>query len=171
MAPNNALGNPTAAKMRAAAEGRPSKSPARRRSTDVRKASADGFGAGEKTGVLDRSEVTSRGTGTATRTPLAKAGDAIVFDYRTWHRGTPNCSEADRPVLYLVVGRKWWVDSRNYNQDESLSSIFAAAAAEGSTAAAAAAASEIIKSSPSSSSNSSSSKWSSASSIGSGSFR
>ena len=71
MAPNNALGNPTAAKMRAAAEGRPSKSPARRRSsTDVRKASADGFGAGEKTGVLDRSEVTSRGTGTATRTPL-----------------------------------------------------------------------------------------------------
>lgn len=66
---------------------------------------------------------------TATRTPLAKAGDAIVFDYRTWHRGTPNCSEADRPVLYLVVGRKWWVDSRNYNQDESLSSIFAAAGA------------------------------------------
>ena len=36
----------------------------------MRKASADGFGAGEKTGVLDRSEVTSRGTGTATRTPL-----------------------------------------------------------------------------------------------------
>ena len=71
MAPNNALGNPTATKMRAAAEGRLSKSPARRRSsTDVRKASADGFGAGEKTGVLDRSEVTSRGTGTATRTPL-----------------------------------------------------------------------------------------------------
>ena len=88
MAPNNALGNPTAAKLRAAAEGggklslrRASKSPsARRRSStaagnaeDVRMSTADGYGAGGggyATGVLDRSEVTSRGTGTAIRTPL-----------------------------------------------------------------------------------------------------
>ena len=75
MAPNNALGNPSAARLRAAAEGasparRRSKSPAGRRSkkdaADVRVATADGFGAG----MLDRSEVSSRGTGTAVRTPL-----------------------------------------------------------------------------------------------------
>ena len=80
MAPINALGNPTAAKLRAAAEGdrRASKSPPTRRrksagtggGDSVRIASADGFGAGDITGVLDRSEVTSRGTGTAIRTPL-----------------------------------------------------------------------------------------------------
>jgi len=81
MAPNNALGVPTAAKMRAVAEGsspaaarRGSKSPARKseHSSDaVRVSSADGFGADNgKTSVLDRSEVTGRGTGTAIRTPL-----------------------------------------------------------------------------------------------------
>ena len=60
----------------------------------------------------------------ATRIPLARAGDAIIFDYRVWHRGTPNHSLVDRPVLYMVVARKWWLDSRNYNQDTSLASIF-----------------------------------------------
>ena len=79
MAPNNALGRPSAAKMRAAAEGTPSsrrsKSPvssrknSERSSDSVRVSSADGFGAGD-TSVLDRSEVTGRGTGTAIRTPL-----------------------------------------------------------------------------------------------------
>ena len=61
MAPNNALGKPTAAQLRASTEGigRGNKSP-RRRST------ADGFGAG----MVDRAEVASRGTGTAVRTPL-----------------------------------------------------------------------------------------------------
>ena len=68
MAPNNALGKPTAAKLRAAAEGerpsrRRSKSPAAK---DIRSQTADGFGAG----MIDKSEVASRGTGTAIRTPL-----------------------------------------------------------------------------------------------------
>lgn len=73
MAPNNALGKPTAAKLRNSYEGkspRASKSPAKRRKSDidsVRISSEDGFGAG---GMVDRSEVEGRGTGSAKRTPL-----------------------------------------------------------------------------------------------------
>ena len=89
MAPNNALGKPTAAKLRASYEGTPAKSPSRRASRSpaarrrkaetsvdsVRVSSADGFGATSSEqlaspNVLDRSEVTGRGTGTAVRTPL-----------------------------------------------------------------------------------------------------
>ena len=67
MAPNNALGNPSAAKLRAAAEGRPSKSPAKRRqstgsaskSDNLSNATADGFGAGSG-GSGDRSVTVQR---------------------------------------------------------------------------------------------------------------
>lgn len=55
-----------------------------------------------------------------TRALHAKAGDAIVFDYRVWHRGGANASETDRQVFYLVVAKPWWHDRRNYNQGESL---------------------------------------------------
>lgn len=71
MAPNNALGNPSAAELRARAEGgRTSKSPARRgrAKDDGRTASADGFGAGDR--PISAAVVDSRGTGTAVRTPL-----------------------------------------------------------------------------------------------------
>ena len=87
MAPNNALGKPTAARMRAKAEGRSpssrrgSKSPARESVESVRVSSADGFGAGDVTGVLDRSEVTSRGIGSAVRTPLDEFEEKTAADY------------------------------------------------------------------------------------------
>ena len=59
--------------------------------------------------------------GAPPRAPIcARAGSAVVFDYRTWHRGLPNRSMADRPVLYAVVSRPWWKDPRNYNQSASL---------------------------------------------------
>jgi len=35
-----------------------------------------------------------------------KCGDALVFDYRTLHRGVANLSSRSRPVLGLVFGRK-----------------------------------------------------------------
>lgn len=35
-----------------------------------------------------------------------KCGDALVFDYRTLHRGVANLSSRPRPVLGLVFGRK-----------------------------------------------------------------
>ena len=76
MAPNNALGNQTAAAMRERAEGIANETAEAianenkaAKATDLRSATSDGFGAGD-TSVLDRSEVTSRGTGTAVRTPL-----------------------------------------------------------------------------------------------------
>ena len=80
MAPNNALGNPTAARLRAREEGAASPSSARGRSPSRKRQSAegarvstsDGFGAGPQgpSSVLSRSEVKSRGTGSAVRTPL-----------------------------------------------------------------------------------------------------
>ena len=65
---------------------------------------------------------------------LAKAGDAILFDYRLWHRGLPNSSDTDRPMLYLVAARSFWRDDRNYSQGSSL--FEQAASASSSTAAA-----------------------------------
>jgi len=38
-------------------------------------------------------------------TLLVPAGGAIAFDYQLWHRALRNCSSADRPVLYMVVGK------------------------------------------------------------------
>ena len=43
-------------------------------------------------------------------TIVAPAGAAIIFDYRTWHRGLPNMSVRDRHVLYLVAARPWFAD-------------------------------------------------------------
>ena len=73
MAPNNALGKPTATALRAAAEGgsargqrRRKRSPAVPRDASLREATADGF----DVGMVDKAEVSARGTGTARRTPL-----------------------------------------------------------------------------------------------------
>lgn len=73
MAPNNALGNSSAARLRESYEGRASVSPARARqrkktpTKDVRVADSDSFGAG---GMVSKAEVAARGTGSAVRTPL-----------------------------------------------------------------------------------------------------
>ena len=42
------------------------------------------------------------------------AGDAIVFDYRTLHRGTANVTVGNRPLLCLVYTRRWFMDADNY---------------------------------------------------------
>ena len=75
MAPNNALGNASAERLRASYEGRASTSPARSRQrksspakADLRVATSDGFGAGG--GMVSKAEVAARGTGSAVRTPL-----------------------------------------------------------------------------------------------------
>jgi len=41
-------------------------------------------------------------------------GGAIVFDYRTVHRGTANAGVDDRPMLYLTYGRPWFNDNVNF---------------------------------------------------------
>lgn len=46
---------------------------------------------------------------------LAPAGSAILFDYRTIHRGAANSSGTPRRVLYLTYARKWFTDAKNFN--------------------------------------------------------
>jgi hypothetical protein len=45
---------------------------------------------------------------------LVQAGDAIIFDYRTFHRGLPNVSTVDRPVVYAVFARAGHDDQHNF---------------------------------------------------------
>ena len=44
----------------------------------------------------------------------AKAGDALLFDYRLFHHGGANRSAAVRPILYLVYARSWFEDTHNF---------------------------------------------------------
>ena len=47
-------------------------------------------------------------------TPTMRAGDAVIFDYRTLHRGTANSSERPRAMLELVYWRAGWSDLLNF---------------------------------------------------------
>ena len=38
--------------------------------------------------------------------PLLLAGEVLLFDWRTWHRGCANYSPADRPVAYVTYARR-----------------------------------------------------------------
>ena len=46
--------------------------------------------------------------------PCVDAGGAVLFDYRTVHRGTANRSAEDRPLLYLTFARPWFSDTVNF---------------------------------------------------------
>lgn len=52
--------------------------------------------------------------------PTPKIGDCYFMDYRLRHTGTPNNSEAPRPILYLVYSRRWFMDRRNYDIQKPL---------------------------------------------------
>ena len=43
--------------------------------------------------------------GAAASTLHLRAGEAVAFDYRLWHRGLANTELTDRPVLYAIIGR------------------------------------------------------------------
>jgi hypothetical protein len=45
----------------------------------------------------------------------AKAGDAVMFDYRVLHRGGANSSTRQRPLLYFTYARSWFTDATNYS--------------------------------------------------------
>ena len=51
----------------------------------------------------------------ASRTPLVRAGHALIFDYRTRHRGLGNSSGDERPLLYLTYARPFWLDVYNFD--------------------------------------------------------
>ena len=45
----------------------------------------------------------------------AKAGDAVMFDYRVLHRGGANSTTRERPLLYFTYARPWFTDATNYS--------------------------------------------------------
>jgi len=53
-------------------------------------------------------------------TPLLDRGSVLAFDYRVIHRGTPNTSDASRPVLYIVFSKPWFCDALNFPTDQPL---------------------------------------------------
>eukprot|EP01006_Ploeotia_vitrea_P019811 TRINITY_DN52057_c0_g1_i1.p1 TRINITY_DN52057_c0_g1~~TRINITY_DN52057_c0_g1_i1.p1 ORF type:complete len:307 (-),score=14.48 TRINITY_DN52057_c0_g1_i1:483-1403(-) len=46
--------------------------------------------------------------------PCLKAGQCLLFDYRLWHRGLANTTNANRPLLYLTYARSWYRDPSNF---------------------------------------------------------
>lgn len=40
--------------------------------------------------------------------PLVRAGDLVIRDLRTWHRGTPNHTDDVRTMLAIVYNRPWF---------------------------------------------------------------
>jgi hypothetical protein len=46
--------------------------------------------------------------------PDVPAGCGVMWDDRTFHRGTENRSAKSRPLLYLTYGKPWWQDVTNF---------------------------------------------------------
>lgn len=42
--------------------------------------------------------------------PEVNPGSAILWDFRIWHCGLANISDASRPVLFTVLAREWWTE-------------------------------------------------------------
>jgi ectoine hydroxylase-related dioxygenase (phytanoyl-CoA dioxygenase family) len=48
-------------------------------------------------------------------TVLAKAGQALLFDYRLKHRGLANHTPDVRPLVYITYAKKWFKDRWNFS--------------------------------------------------------
>ncbi len=67
--------------------------------------------------------------------PVVRVGEALLFDYRVWHRGLGNRGNYNRPCLYTTMVQPWYVDSynfdpRRYNSRLRIAEVFRASAAE-----------------------------------------
>ena len=49
--------------------------------------------------------------------PLLAAGEVLLFDWRTWHRGCANHSLTDRPVAYVTYARRGVEGATSYKGD------------------------------------------------------
>jgi hypothetical protein len=47
--------------------------------------------------------------------PNVRAGSCAIWDYRLLHGGTPNVSNAVRPLVYGTYSMPWWRDSDNFH--------------------------------------------------------
>eukprot|EP00658_Telonema_sp_P-2_P056807 TRINITY_DN4525_c0_g1_i4.p1 TRINITY_DN4525_c0_g1~~TRINITY_DN4525_c0_g1_i4.p1 ORF type:complete len:402 (+),score=58.37 TRINITY_DN4525_c0_g1_i4:210-1415(+) len=45
---------------------------------------------------------------------VCEMGDALMYDFRTVHRGMPNRSSTERPIMYALFGHEAWVERRNW---------------------------------------------------------
>lgn len=52
--------------------------------------------------------------------PYAAAGDVYLMDYRLIHAGTPNTSETERPILYIVYSRPWFREDMNFTEQPAI---------------------------------------------------
>ena len=48
--------------------------------------------------------------------PELSVGDVLVYDQRTVHRGVPNRTKDERPILYLLFARPWFRDHINFGE-------------------------------------------------------
>ncbi len=46
--------------------------------------------------------------------PVVPPGSCFLWDFRTYHSGTANLSDRQRPMLYAVYSRPWYKDAHNY---------------------------------------------------------
>ena len=53
---------------------------------------------------------------TSEELPYIARGDCFLMDYRVRHQGTPNRTGAERPILYIVYTRPWFIDIRNFRR-------------------------------------------------------
>jgi ectoine hydroxylase-related dioxygenase (phytanoyl-CoA dioxygenase family) len=49
----------------------------------------------------------------------ANKGDAVIFDIRIRHRGTPNNSPKVRPIIYMSYVAAWYRDEVNFKLPQS----------------------------------------------------
>ena len=72
------------------------------------------FEVAERTQHLPRTETLERANAgkIALKPLLLKAGDVLITDPRTVHRGTPNRTKTSRPFAVIVHNRHWYNISR-----------------------------------------------------------
>ncbi|WP_181443574.1 phytanoyl-CoA dioxygenase family protein [Porphyrobacter sp. YT40] len=46
--------------------------------------------------------------------PRVPVGDALLWDYRVFHKGMTNRSAIARPLIYATLCRDWWSDTQNH---------------------------------------------------------
>jgi ectoine hydroxylase-related dioxygenase (phytanoyl-CoA dioxygenase family) len=46
--------------------------------------------------------------------PEVPLGSAVLWDFRTWHRGEPNLTDAARPMVYATYSRAWYRDPTGF---------------------------------------------------------
>jgi Phytanoyl-CoA dioxygenase (PhyH) len=49
--------------------------------------------------------------------PVVREGSCLLWDFRLRHGGTPNRGSLSRPLLYLTYCRPWFVDHKNFSEN------------------------------------------------------